>query len=79
MTTLLFLAASPIALAWFLIYIVVFLIIAGLVFWAINKLSAAFGIPEPIRTVIIVLLVIVIIIGLLYMILGGAPPMLGGR
>ena len=53
-----------------LIYLVVFLIVAGLVFWCVRALSAAFGIPEPIKTVIIVALVIIFVIALLYFLLG---------
>lgn len=45
--------------------LVVFLIIIGLAFWAVNTLSATFGIPAPIVTVINVILVILIIIYLL--------------
>lgn len=70
MTLLLFALPSLITL---LIYLVVFLIVAGLVFWAVNKLSAAFGIPEPIRTVVIVVLVIIFVVVLLYFLLGALP------
>lgn len=55
-----------------LIYLVVFLIVAGLVFWCVRALSAAFGIPEPIKTVIYVALVIIFVIALLYFLLGSA-------
>lgn len=41
-----------------LIGILVFLIILGVVFWAVRALSAAFGIPPPIVTVIYVVLVV---------------------
>lgn len=75
MTTLLML--TPIVtgsnLITLLVYLVVFLVIGGLIFWAVNKLSAAFGIPEPIRTVVIVALVIVFVIALLYFLLGALP------
>lgn len=70
------LALTPIVaggLLTLLIYVIVLLIIGGLIFWAVNKLSAAFGIPEPIRTVIIVLLVVIIVIGLVYLLLGATP------
>jgi hypothetical protein len=56
-----------------LIYVLIFLTIAGLLFWAINKLSAAFGIPEPIKTVLIVILVVVVVVGLLYALMGAIP------
>ena len=56
-----------------LIWLVVFLVIAGLIFWAVNRLSAAFGIPEPIRTVIIVALVIICVVVLLSFLLGALP------
>lgn len=70
---LLLLAASPVGLLWLLIYVIVFLIVAGLIFWSVNKLSAAFGIPEPIKTVIIVLLVIACVVGLLYFVMSALP------
>lgn len=56
-----------------LIYLIIFLIVAGLIFWAVTKLSAAFGVPEPIKTVIIVLLVVICVIALLYFLLGSLP------
>lgn len=71
--TLLLLTASPMGMITLLIWLVVFLIVAGLIFWSVNKLSAAFGIPEPIKTVLIVILVIVIVAGLLYFLLGNLP------
>jgi len=69
----LLLIVAPTALLTVLIYVVVFLIVAGLIFWAVNKLSAAFGIPEPIKTVIIVLLVIICVVAVLYFLLGNLP------
>lgn len=57
------------------IYVVVFLVIIGLLFWAVTRLGAAFGIPEPIKTVVIVALVIVCVIAALYFLLGGLPPL----
>lgn len=69
--TLLFLTAPALGgLLMLLIYVVVFLIVTGLIFWCINKLIAAFGIPEPIRTVITVAYVIFVIIAVAYFLLG---------
>lgn len=48
-----------------LLGLLVALIIFGLVFWAARALMAAFGIGDPIATVIYVLLVIVFIVYLL--------------
>lgn len=73
---MLLLALPASGLLGMLIYLVVLLIVAGLIFWAVNRLSAAFGIPEPIRTVIIVILVIFIVLSLLYVLMGGAAPKL---
>lgn len=53
-----------------LVEVVIFLIVAGVLFWAVRALSAAFGIPEPIRTVLIVLLVLVCVLLLVYFFLG---------
>ncbi len=58
-----------------LIGLLVFLIICGLVFWAINALAGAFGLPQPIITVLYVLLVIVAVLYLLqgFGLLSGGP------
>jgi hypothetical protein len=48
-----------------LMALLVFVIIIGLVFWAVRAIAGAFGIPAPIVTVIYVLLVIVAVLYLL--------------
>ena len=48
-----------------LIGLLVFLVIIGLVFWAVRALAGAFGIPAPIVTLITVVLVIVAVLYLL--------------
>lgn len=70
---MLLLAAAPLGLLWLLIYVVVALVIMGLLWWAVNRLSTAFGIPEPLKSVIIVALVIVCVVLILLMLLGGIP------
>lgn len=55
-----------------LIPILVTLIVILLVFWVVRTLLAAFGVGEPIATVVYVLLVIVVIVWLLGLISGGA-------
>jgi hypothetical protein len=54
-----------------LLSILIFLIIIGVVFWAARALMAAFGIGDPIATVVYVLLVVVVIVALLQA-LGGS-------
>ncbi len=54
-----------------LLYLVLFIIVAGTLFWAVNKLSAAFAIPEPVRSMIIVIAVLIMVFALLYIFLGG--------
>lgn len=58
-----------------LIGLLIFLIIIGLVFWAVNALAGAFGIPAPIVVIIQVVLVIVAVLYLLqaFGLVGGAP------
>lgn len=70
----LLLAAGTAGLLTLVIWIVVVLIIMGVLFWAVNKLSAAFGIPDPIKTVIIVILVIVCLVFIVSLLLGGGMP-----
>jgi len=48
-----------------IIGLIVFLIIIGLIFWAVNKLAGAFAIPAPLIAVIHVVLVVVAILWLL--------------
>lgn len=48
-----------------LMSVLVALIVIGVLFWAIGQLSAAFGIPAPIQTVIQVLLVVLVLIWIL--------------
>jgi len=48
-----------------LVGLLVFLIVVGLVFWAVRALAAAFSIPPPITTVVYVLLVVVVVLYLL--------------
>lgn len=73
---MLLLAASPLALLWLVIYVVVALIVLGLLYWAANKIMTAFGVGDPIRTVVIVLLVIIVVIFILYALFGGGVPSL---
>jgi hypothetical protein len=48
-----------------LLGLLVFLIVIGLMFWVVRQLSGAFGIPQPIVTVIYVVLVIICVLYLL--------------
>lgn len=48
-----------------LIGLLVFLIVIGLIFWAVRAIAGAFGIPQPIVTIIYVVLVIVCVLYLL--------------
>ena len=55
-----------------LLGLLVLLIIIGVVFWAVRTLSGAFGIPQPIVTVIYVVLVIIVLVYLLQLLGGNA-------
>lgn len=48
-----------------LIGLLVAILVLGLVYWAATRLLAAFGVGEPIRTVVIVVLVIVFVLWIL--------------
>ena len=48
-----------------LISLLVALVVIGLIFWATKALSAAFGIPAPIVTLIQVILVIIVVLYIL--------------
>lgn len=48
-----------------LVGLLVVLIVFGLIWWAAHKLMGAFGIGDPIRTIVIVLLVVIFALYLL--------------
>ena len=48
-----------------LIGLLVFLIVVGLIFWAVRTLAGALAIPAPVEKVITVLLVVVVVLYLL--------------
>lgn len=56
-----------------LVWLIVVLVTAGLIFWCVNRLSAAFGIPAPIVAVIQVVLVVAVVIVVLYALVGIVP------
>lgn len=59
------------ALLSLILTIVVIIILIGLVFWAVRRLSGAFGIPAPLQASIEVVLVVILVIALLALLVGG--------
>lgn len=53
-----------------LISLVVYLIIAGLIYWAVQTILSVVPLPEPIRTVINVLMVVILVLIVVYALLG---------
>jgi len=60
-----------------LISLLVALIVIALLFWAVRALMAAFGIGDPIATVVYVLMVVVVILWLLGAVTGSPALHLG--
>lgn len=54
-----------------LIYLIIILIVAGLLFWALQTALAAFPIPQPVRALIQVAFVLVIVLVVLGVLFGG--------
>lgn len=56
-----------------IIGIIVFVLVAGICWWAANALVGAFGIPQPLATIIQVVVILVLLLAFLDMtgILGG--------
>lgn len=52
-----------------LISVIIYLIIAGLIWWAVSTILNVLPVPEPIKTVINVLLVVVLVLIVLYALL----------
>lgn len=61
-----------------LIYIIVALIIAGVIFWAIQQLLPMVPMPEPFRRVIYVLMVVIVVLIVVYVILNLLGVLSGG-
>ncbi len=52
-----------------LISLVVYLIIAGLIYWAVTAILAVVPLPEPIRTVINVVMIVILVLIVVYALL----------
>lgn len=53
-----------------LIQLVVYLVIAGLIWWAVSTIVNVIPMPEPIKTVVNVIMVVIICLIALYALLG---------
>jgi len=62
-----------------IVSILLFLLVAGIVWWVATRLIAAFGIPEPLATVVMVVIILLLLVAFLDMtgILGGSGLSLG--
>ena len=63
-----------------LISLVVYLIIAGLIYWAVTTILGVVPLPEPIRTVINVVMIVILVLIVIYALLsliGVVTPGLG--
>jgi hypothetical protein len=49
-----------------LISVVIYLIIAGLIWWAVTTILGVIPLPEPIRTVVNVIMIVVLVLILIY-------------
>lgn len=56
-----------------LITVIVYLLIAGLIWWAVTTILGIIPIPEPIRTVINVLMIVVLCLIVIYALLPLIP------
>ena len=45
--------------------LLVFVLVAGVLWWAVNALVTAFGIPQPLATVILVVVILLLLVGFL--------------
>lgn len=53
-----------------LIQLVVYLVIAGLIWWAVSAIVNVIPMPEPIKTVVNVIMIVIICLIVLYALLG---------
>jgi hypothetical protein len=74
MTLLLTGPMSPLDLFAVLLFAVLFVVVVGVVFWAVKKLCVAFEIGEPIKTIVTVAIVLISVFALLYFIISNVTP-----
>lgn len=58
------------------VMIVVYLIVAGLIFWLLNWLIGYCGVPDPfakVARVVLAVLAVCVIVGILLSLIGGSP------
>jgi len=48
-----------------IIWILIFILVAGIAWWAITRLIAAFGIPDPLSTIIQVVVILILLLAFL--------------
>lgn len=53
-----------------LISLVIYLVVAGLIWWAVNTIVNAIPMPEPIKTVVNVVMIVIICLIVIYALLG---------
>ena len=53
-----------------MISVVIYLIIAGLIYWAVTTILAVVPLPEPIRTVVNVIMIVILVLIVVYALLG---------
>lgn len=58
-----------------LITLIVVVVVAGLAYWALHRLAAAFGLPAPIVAVLDVVIVVAAVLYLLFALAGGRFPL----
>lgn len=56
-----------------LITVILYLVVAGLIWWAVSTIINVIPIPEPIRTVINVLMIVVLVLIVIYALLPLIP------
>jgi hypothetical protein len=56
-----------------LVSLLVLLVVGSLIYWAVHRIEAAFGVPGPIVAVVDVILVIILVLVLLGYVTGGVP------
>src|SRR5262245_47839275 len=56
-----------------LLSVAIYLIIVGLIYWAVTTILGVIPLPEPVRTVVNVILIVVLVLIVVYALLGLLP------
>ena len=61
-----------------LVYLLIWLLVLGLIYWLATVVIAALPIPEPVKSVVRIVVLVIVILVVIYLLVGFLPPLHSG-